>query len=111
MFRVYFNRRKQFFEVVLHDVHPNTFERKGGGRWAYYENFEERDSKLGLFGTIHCVKSRVREDVIAHELFHLLSDWIFTNGYVFSTANEEKFATFLDEITRGFYREYNKQLW
>ena len=43
-FRVYFNRRRQFVEVFFYDVHPNTFERWGGGQslprytWSPFEH-------------------------------------------------------------------------
>jgi len=106
-FRVYFRKRKQFFDVYLHFIHPNTFQRKGGGLWGYYQPYKER-GRFGLFGQIHLVRSRVRVDVVAHELDHLRCDWIFTNKIKLSTRNEEWFCKFGDELTRKFWREYDK---
>lgn len=108
MFRVYFNRRKQWYDVVLHDVNPTTFQNRGGGRWGYYENNPDRDNRKGLFGTVHLVKSRVREDLVAHELFHLLCDWMRSRSMQLLPSNEERFAELMDSLVRGFYREYNK---
>ena len=107
-FRVYFNRRKQLIDVILHDVHPNTFERRGGGRWGYYDEASGRNLKKGLFGEMHLVKSRVRSDTVAHELFHLLCDYIRSREVYLSNMNEEYYALKFDEFTRNFWREYKK---
>lgn len=106
-FRVYFRKKRQFFDVYLHDTTPETFNRKGGGRWGYYVS-RWNNPKSGLFGEVHIVKSRVRVDVASHELDHLRMDWIFSNRVVLSTYNEERFCKFGDELIRNFYREYNK---
>ena len=72
-FRVYFNRRRQYVSVFLHEVSPQTFHRRGGGRWGYYVPAEVR-GRIGKFGELHFVLDRVRPDVVAHELLHLLAD-------------------------------------
>lgn len=107
-FKVYFNRKRQFFEVYLHSVHPNTFANWGGGRWGYWNNETRSNERLGKFGELHFVKSRVRHDAIAHELFHVLVDWMWSRGETITRKNEERYATFLDEITRRFIRELRK---
>lgn len=106
-FSVKFRRNRNFFDVYLHDVSPSTFQRKGGGLWGYYQPHGKR-TKFGLFGEIHLVRSRVRVDVVAHEIDHLRCDWIFSNGIQLSRYNEEWYCKFGDELIRNFYHEYNK---
>lgn len=106
-FRVFFRKRRQFFNVYLHETTPETFQRKGGGRWGYFVPRWE-SSRTGWFGDIHLVSSRVRVDVVQHELDHLRLEWIFSNEIVLSTRNEEWYCKFGDELIRNFYREYNK---
>lgn len=106
-FKVYFNRRRQFFEVYLHKVHSRTFYRWGGGRWGYWSNVRD-NSRRGKFGEVHFVKSRLRFDTIVHELDHVRTDWMWSRGETITRKNEERYATFLDEITRRFIRELRK---
>lgn len=106
-FRVCFRRNKQFFEVYLEDVHPNTFHRRGGGRWGWFLATHD-NPRRGLFGEIHLVKSRVRMDVVSHELDHLRCDFLFSNRISLSTRNEEWFCKFGDELTRNFWRSYER---
>ena len=106
-FRLYFNRRKQFAEVFLWEVHPNTFANWGGGRWGYWQPVQDR-TKYGKFGELHFVKSRIRIDVIVHELDHLRTDYMWSIGETITRRNEEKYAKFLDELVRRFVRELRK---
>ena len=106
-FQIYFNKKRQWANVYLWDVHPSTFEGWGGGRWGYFIAKWE-NSKQGLFGEIHFVKSRVRHDSVVHELFHLLVEWMWSNGFTITRKNEEAMATFMDELTRKFWREFDK---
>lgn len=106
-FKFYFNRRKQFCEVSLWDVHPNTFARWNSGRWAYFQA-DYTNPRLGKFGELHFIKSRIRFDTISHELFHLATEWIWSGGDTLTRKNEEKYAVFFDEITRKFIRELRK---
>jgi len=106
-FKVHFNRRRQYFEVYLHNVHPRTFKRRGGGVWAYWDNV--RDSpRRGKFGEVHFVRSRLRFDTIVHELDHIRTDWMWSRGETITRKNEERYATFLDEIVRRFIRELRR---
>ena len=106
-FRVYFRNKQQFYDVYLHDTSPNTFHRRGGGRWGYFLATWE-NSKDGLFGEVHLVKSRVRVDSVSHELDHLRMEWIFSNRVGLGTRNEEWFCKFGDELIRNFYKEYER---
>src|SRR5512143_207951 len=106
-FRVYFNRRRQFVSVFLHEVSPQTFHRRGGGRWGYYLPAEER-GRRGKFGELHLVSDRVRPDVVAHELTHLLADRMRARGMTWCERTEEKSAEMMDELTRAFWREWHK---
>lgn len=104
MFRVWFNRRKQWIDVYLDDVHPTTFDRRGGGRWGYYVPAVDRNMRLGHLGDVHLVASRVRVDVVAHENMHVVVDRL---GAI-TSRNEERAARLMDELTRNFWREYKK---
>ncbi len=106
-FRVYFNRRRQWLEVTLWDVHPTTFANWGAGRWGYFQAAWEHP-KHGKFGEIHLVRSRVREDLIVHEMFHALCEWMYANRTTITNQTEERMAELLDSMVRGFYREYRK---
>lgn len=106
-FRVFFRRKRQFFDVYLHDTSPTTFHRRGGGRWGYFAATWEA-SKSGMFGEIHLVDSRIRVDTVLHELDHLRCEWMFANRIGLGIRNEEWFCKFGDELIRNFYREYNK---
>jgi hypothetical protein len=106
-FKIIFNRNKQYLNVYLHDISHETFNRKGGGRWAYFQSSWE-SPRYGLFGELHFVKSRIREDVVSHELLHVLIEWMWSNGFTITRQNEERMCEFMDELVRKFYREYNK---
>lgn len=106
-FRFWFNRRKQWCDVYLDDVTPETFDRRKGGRWGWFRASWE-NPRLGLFGEIHFVASRIREDVIVHELDHLRAEWMFAKGRKYSRYTEERWALFLDALMRSFLREYRK---
>ena len=107
-FRVYFNRRKQFITVHLWDVNPGTFANWGGGRWGYFDAKWE-NPKHGFFGEFHAVKSRInREDLVAHELLHVLFEWIRARKITPSLRNEERLVILYDELVRNFYRGYKK---
>lgn len=107
-FRVYFNRHRQWLEVTLWDVHPNTFARWKAGRWAYFLATWS-DPKSGLFGELHFVTSRLRFDTVSHEIFHVLAEWMFANRDPLSPKNEEKYASLFDELSRKVVREIRKQ--
>ena len=106
-FRIKFNRNKQWIDVTVWDVHPTTFANWGGGRWAYFEKGYDLPRR-GKFGELHLVKSGIREDTVAHEMFHVLWEWIFSRNTILNRKNEERYADFLDELVRKFYREYRK---
>lgn len=107
-FRVFFRRKRYFYDVCIHDTHPSTFERKGGGRWGYFKASGEWPIRVGFVGEIHLVASRVRVDSVSHELDHLRCSFLRRNGIVLNTRNEEWYCKFGDELIRNFYREYRK---
>ena len=107
-FTVYFNSRRQWFIVELHDVTPNTFERRGGGRWGYYQPEAERQNRRGKFGEVHLVASRVRPDLVVHELHHLFIYWMRCKHIAITPINEERLVMRFDEMVRNFYREYER---
>jgi hypothetical protein len=107
-FRFYFNHRRQWIDVYLHDVHPNTFERQDGGRWEYYLENAGRYKRKGLFGAMHFVASRVRVDVFDHCKMHLFGDIMRTKQIAWTVFNEEELCLLSDELTRSFWREYRK---
>lgn len=108
MFRVYFNRKKQYLVVHLDDVSPTTFHRQGGGRWGYFVETWTNPHR-GEFGTIHLVASRVRSDVVAHELLHGWLAWLKARDVAVTSRNEERLVLIFDEMIRHFYMEWEKQ--
>ncbi len=106
-FTIYFNGKKQFITVHLWEVNPGTFANWGGGRWGYFEEKWE-NPKIGFFGEVHLVKSRIRPDLVVHEMFHVLVEWMWANGITITRKNEEKMDEFLDQLVGKFYREYDK---
>jgi len=108
VFRVYFNRRRQYFSVHLDEVSPDTFHRQGGGRWGWFHETWSNPYK-GEFGTIHIVASRVRHDVVAHELLHGWIAWLKARDVAVTFRNEERLVLIFDEMVRHFWKEYEKQ--
>lgn len=106
-FIIFFNKNKQWITVHLWEVHPNTFQNWGGGRWGYTEE-KWVNPKSGLFAEVHLVKSRVREDLVVHELDHVRTAWMRANDIIITGRHEEKMAVFLDQLVGKFYREYRK---
>ena len=111
-FNIYFNKKRQWISVKIWDVHPNTFQNWGGGRWAYFnEKWSETEGstpRRGYFGEFHAVKSGIREDTVAHEMFHVLCEIIWARRDAITTYNEEKYASLLDELVRKFARGFKK---
>ena len=107
-FIVFFNKKRQWLNIYIHDVHPITFSNWGGGRWAYFVAKWE-NPKSGLFGEIHFVKRGIRESTVVHELDHARTEWMYANGFTITRQNEEKMATLLDSLVGNFYGQYNKR--
>jgi hypothetical protein len=108
-FNVSFRKNKQYVTVYLHSVSPETFQRMGGGRWGYYLPAENRNNFRGFFGEIHLVENRLRMDLISHELFHFVSDFIYSRGRGLSPYNEEYYASIMDEVTRNLIKALRKK--
>lgn len=106
-FQVFLNRKKQWVNVYLWDVHPNTFEKWQGGRWGYFIAKWD-DPKKGWFGDVHFVKSRVRNDVVTHEFAHVWIEWILSNRIGLSVSNEERLVSMLDNMVGQFDRKMRK---
>lgn len=111
-FQIRFNKNRQWIRVQVWDVHPTTFDNWGGGRWAYFEQqwtYNSGSPRVGYFGDLHLVKSGIREDTIAHEMFHVLCELVWARRDAITTYNEERYARILDELVRKFYRGYSKK--
>lgn len=106
-FKIYFNKKRQWIDVYLWDVHPNTFANWKGGRWGFFLA-EWGNPKQGYFGSVHLVKSRIRPSLVVHELEHVRVEWMWSNGITITRQNEERMTEFLDKLVDGFYREHNK---
>lgn len=106
-FLIYFNKKRQWIVVKLWDVHPNTFASWKAGRWGYFIPTYENPKK-GFFGEVHLVKSRIREDLIVHEMFHAMVEWMWANGETITRRNEERYTEFLDQLVGRFYRQFHK---
>jgi hypothetical protein len=102
-FRVYFNKRRQWFDVYIADK-PRKFIHANKA-WAYYMPHRTRKHRKGLFGTVHF--SRVGSGLVAHELAHLLFDWIKTSrSKTVTDRNEENVVTMFGEMVRMFWVRY-----
>lgn len=111
IFRVPFNERKQYYEVHLHDVSPEVFAEWADTRWGFYWGYNPAKNRRiysGFFGEIHFVSSRITHDSVVHEVDHLRWDWIRVRHITPSPRNEERLTSLLDELVRGFWREYAK---
>jgi len=102
-FRVYFNRRKQWFDVFVSDNARRFMARDKC--YAYYQPARDRRARKGLFGEIHL--SRMGNGLVAHELLHLLIDWVQSGrGGVINARNEERIVIMFGEMVRNFWRLY-----
>ena len=116
-FRVFFNKRKQWFDVFLYDVSTETFKRRDGGRWAFFDRSDNEQPltgnfRIGKFGEFHAIDSHTRQlrlDTVAHELEHLLFEWMRVKNIQITSKNEETLCQRNDELTRNFWKEYHKQ--
>ncbi len=108
-FTIFWNKKKQWITVHLWDVNPGTFSNWGGGRWGYFEPKWD-NPKNGFFGEVHLVKSRIREDLVVHELDHVRTEWMWAKGTTITRSNEERMTEFLDKLVGQFYKEYKKLL-
>ena len=102
-FVFYFRRRRQSIKVFLWDVHPNTFANWKAGRWGYFLA-TWKSPRLGTFGELHFVKSRLRIDTVVHELQHVIIEWMWANRTAITGKNEEYLCTFMDELVRNFIK-------
>jgi len=104
-FRIYFNKRRQWFDVYIAD-NSRKFMR-ANKCWAYYMPHLTRKKYRGMFGTVHF--SRTGSGLVAHELLHLLLDWIKTTkrrGQI-TNRNEEDIVTMFGEMVRHFWLRYH----
>jgi hypothetical protein len=102
-FRVYFNKRKQYFDVFVAD-NSRKFMR-ANKCWAYYQPASPRKARRGMFGSVHF--SRVGAGLVAHELLHLLIDWTLARGnFKFTDRNEERVVEMFGEMVRQFWNRY-----
>jgi hypothetical protein len=106
-FTIYFSKKRQWINVYLWDVHPNTFANWKAGRWGYFEPKWE-NPRYGFFGEVHLVESRIREDLVVHEMFHVLCEIVWSKRDTITGRNEERHAELLDSLVREFYKGYNK---
>ena len=107
-FRIYFNDNKQWFHVYVAKS-PAHFKRKNQCH-AYYIGAEARKKRQGLFGYIYLSElnfSPMAHELVAHEVQHLIFDWVLTRKNMRMTdRNEERIATMTGEIARRFWRKY-----
>jgi len=62
----------------------------------------------GAFGELHFVKSGIRFDTIAHELLHVIAEWLYANRSALISRNEEKMCRMQDELARKLERGFRK---
>lgn len=109
-FRVYFNDNKQWVNIYVAND-PTHFKRKNQCH-AYYIAADVRKQRRGLFGHIYLSElnhSPLAQELVAHEVQHLIFDWVLTRkGMTISERNEERIATMTGEIARRIWRKYER---
>jgi hypothetical protein len=101
-FRVYFNKRRQYFDVFIADNSRKFMLREKC--YAYYQPQTERQARKGKFGEVHF--SRTGAGLVAHELLHLLIDWLRARKVTITNDNEERIVLLYGEMVRNFWRKY-----
>lgn len=101
-FRVYFNSGRQWVDVFIADNARRFMLREKC--YAYYQGARVRKSRRGLFGEVHF--SRTGAGLVAHELMHLLIDWLRARKTVITFKNEERIVTLYGELVRNFWRRF-----
>ncbi|NWG34968.1 MAG: hypothetical protein HXY42_11020 [Chloroflexi bacterium] len=90
---------------------PVWFRRKNQCH-AYYIAAEVRKQRQGLFGHIYLSElnhSPMAQELVAHEVQHLIFDWVLTRkGMNINEKNEERIATMTGEISRRLWRKYER---
>lgn len=109
-FRVYFNSRRNWIDVFVSDS-PRKFLRREKC-YAYYMSAEPR-KRRGIFGYIYLRELNKRPDaleLVAHELEHFKFDWVLSRRGVMNISTEEKIATFTGDVTRRFWKAYERTI-
>lgn len=101
---VRFNEGKQAVKFYVAE-NPARFKRVNDCH-AYYMPHEGRKKRSGLFGVIGL--SEVTPELVAHEIIHLVADWLNTRHTALNERNEERVATMAGEIARRFWRTYER---
>ena len=109
-FRVYFNNNKQWVNIFVASS-PAHFKRKNQCH-AYYIAADMRKQRQGLFGHIYLSElnhSPLAQELVAHEVQHLIFDWVLTRkGMNINQKNEERIATMTGEISRRLWRKFER---
>ena len=109
-FRVYFNENKQWVNIYVAKS-PAWFKRKNQCH-AYYIAADIRKQRQGLFGHIYLSElnhSPMAHELVAHEVQHLIFDWVLTRrGMRITEQNEERIATMTGEISRRIWRKFER---
>lgn len=101
-FRVYFNQKRQWVDIFIADNSRKFMLAEKC--YAYYQPARERKARRGLFGEIHF--SRTGAGLVAHELLHLLIDWLRARKVTITASNEERIVSMYGELVRNFWRRY-----
>lgn len=97
------------------DVHiwrnPREFYSKFGDCIGIYiYDPEKRKPRVGKFGEIHLVSSRIDDELVSHELLHFLIDLVRTRNGKITNRNEEKIVSEYGEMVKQFWKKYNKKV-
>ena len=102
-FRVHFNKGKQWFDVYIADSQRKFMARESC--YAYYQPASPRNVRRGMFGTVHF--SKTGTGLVAHELLHLLIDWVRVGrSHTITERNEESVVLMFGEMVRAFWNKY-----
>lgn len=107
-----FNSGKQRVKVCIYDVTEKRFERWGrtkrepGSYHGYYEPRDGRSRYRGIFGILHLRLGSLDDNLVAHEIYHLMADWMKSRNMQLSDKTEETLAWLNGELNGNFWKKY-----
>ena len=108
-FDLFFNSRRQWVRVTIWEVARDFYAKFGDCIGIYWGN-EDRKPKVGEFGQIHLLQSKLDDELASHELLHFLIDLVRTRNGQITPRNEEKIVSEYGQMVKQFWKKYNKIL-
>jgi hypothetical protein len=104
--------KKQFVDVfvwkTLDGLYDNTHFRDRGHYLGAYIGVPDR-KKSGLFGEIHLWRDQIGAGYVAHEIMHLVFDWMVERDmreFHYGKSLNERSAWLMGDITTQFWNRF-----